>query len=151
MTIVRREEIEAKLVEPGLYGQKLVDGAHGSQGVSLVRGWLEPGARHSPHTHDVEEAVVFLSGHGVVDLGGRSHEVGPGDVVHIAPGVVHGTLNTGREDLCFVAAFADNLVSSNPLQNSGRGTGSDHRVGASWRNRLSWLLRTLANRLANRR
>jgi quercetin dioxygenase-like cupin family protein len=146
MTLIKREGSPASLVEPGLYGLKLLDGGHGAQHVSLVRGWMEPGARHSSHTHDVEEAVVFLSGHGRVDVAGDIHEVGPGDVVYIPPGTAHSTLNTGSEDLTFVAAFADNLIAANPLQTAGMARG-DTRPGASLRHRLAWLLRRVAGRL----
>jgi quercetin dioxygenase-like cupin family protein len=102
-------------VEPGLYGVKLVDGAQGARRISLVRGWMRPGGRHSPHTHDVEEAVIFISGCGVLEIGGEALRVGPGDLVHIPPNTVHTTLNDGDEDLCFVAAFADSLIAANPL------------------------------------
>jgi quercetin dioxygenase-like cupin family protein len=110
----RRRET-AMEVEPGLYGTKLVDGAQGARRISLVRGWMHPRGRHSPHTHDVEEAVIFLSGRGVLEIGGETLRVGPGDLVHIPPNTVHSTLNDGDENLCFVAAFADSLIGSNPL------------------------------------
>jgi quercetin dioxygenase-like cupin family protein len=110
----RRAET-AMEVEPGLYGVRLVDGAQGARNISLVRGWMHPGGRHSPHTHDVEEAVIFLSGRGVLEIGGETLRVGPGDLVHSPPNTVHSTLNDGDEDLCFVAAFADSLIAANPL------------------------------------
>ncbi len=106
-------------VEPGLYGVKLLDGAAGTQRLSMVRGWMHPGGRHSAHTHDVEEAVVFLSGHGEVDMAGRRIAVGPGDLLHIPPHTVHSTFNPGDEDLCFVAAFADCLIGANPPPAAG--------------------------------
>lgn len=145
MSYIEGGRLPVVQVEPGLFGVKLVDGADGARAVSLVKGWMHPGARHSPHTHDVEEAVVFLSGRGVVEVGGRPCPVGPGDVVHIPPGVVHSTLNTGTEDLCFVAAFADNLIGAHPLQLSG---GRQPKAVPAWRHRLAWWLRRAAGRLA---
>ncbi len=116
MAILQREGDKTIEVEPGLFGRKLVDGAQGARRVSLVRGWMRPGARHSPHTHDVEEAVIFLSGRGVVDIAGTPHTVGPGDLLSIPPHTVHSTFNPGDRDLCFVAAFADCMIAAKPLE-----------------------------------
>lgn len=150
MAFMRRAGMRAKQVEPGLFGLKLVDGSRGSRSLSLVCGWLSPRARHSPHTHDVEEAVVFLQGQGVVELAGQRHDVRPGDAVHIPPGVEHSTLNTGEDVLCFVAAFADNLITQSALQTAGHGRPADMPCASPLRHRLSWLLRRLADRLSPR-
>ncbi|MBA3687032.1 MAG: cupin domain-containing protein [Planctomycetes bacterium] len=43
-----------------------------------------------PHVHAEHDLVVVLrSGRGVIHLDGRSHEIGPGDVMEIPRGVVH--------------------------------------------------------------
>lgn len=147
MPVFKRQDTPANQVEPGLYGLKLLDGREGARHVSLVRGWMEPGARHSGHVHDVEEAVVFLAGRGLVEIDGVAHEVGPGDVVHIPAGSAHTTLNTGEVDLTFIAAFADNLIASNPLQTSG-GHRPDAGALSGLRHRLAWVLRRVARRIA---
>ena len=79
--------------EPGLFAVKLIDGSRGSAHVALLRGWLEPGASHSPHTHDAEEAVVFLAGRGVVTIDRQVFRVQEGDSLLIPPRVVHSTTN----------------------------------------------------------
>lgn len=139
-------------VESGLYGVKLLDGAAGTQRLSLVRGWMHPGGRHSAHTHDVEEAVVFLSGRGEVDLGGRCIAVGPGDLLHIPPHTVHSTFNPGDEDLCFVAAFADCLIGANPPPAAGDAAPLPaNGPGLTVRLRLAHWLQRLAARLTSPR
>lgn len=149
MRLAQTSAMEPTEVEPGLFGLKLVDGSDGARQVSLVRGWMRPGARHSPHTHDVEEAVVFLAGTGVVEIDGRAYPVMPGSVVHIPPRAVHSTLNTGTEDLTFVAAFADNLIAANPLQTGARPR-ADTGITADVRYRIAWWLRRIAGRLTRR-
>ena len=62
MIFVKDHETRPVEEEPGLFSVKLIDGEVGSRGVALLRGWLEPGACHSMHTHKSEEAVLFLSG-----------------------------------------------------------------------------------------
>jgi quercetin dioxygenase-like cupin family protein len=151
MALVTHDQYKAKQVEPGLFGLKLIDGAMGSQHVSLLRGWLRPGARHSPHTHDVEEAVVFLGGTGIVEIGAQRHEVGPGDAIHIPPGVLHSTDNTGSEDLWFVAAYPDNEITANIGGSTTDHLKSQDSQRAAWRNRLAWVLRRIADRLSPRR
>lgn len=136
----RRDDAVASVVEAGLYGLKLVDGDQGASRVSLVRGWMKPGGRHSPHTHAVEEAVIFLSGRGEVVLDGRRVAVGPGDLLHIPPLTVHSTFNPGDEDLCFVAAFADSLIASEPHVPGGP-LAPPHKAGALRRGTANLLLR----------
>lgn len=130
-------------VEPGLYGRRLVDGKHGARRVSLVEGWMRPGGRHSPHTHDVEEAVVFLAGRGIVDIAGRRVDVGPGDTLNIPAHTVHSTFNPGEEDLRFVAAFADCLITGDPLDTAAAprpGPRTLRRRAAAF---LTWVARRL--------
>ncbi len=139
-------------VEPGLYGVKLMDGAAGARRLSLVRGWMQPGGRHSAHTHDVEEAVVFLSGRGEVDIAGRCITVGPGDRLHIPPHTVHSTFNPGDEDLCFVAAFADCMIGANPAPAEGDAAPVPAKgLGRALRGHVAGLLQRIAARLASPR
>jgi quercetin dioxygenase-like cupin family protein len=147
MCLVRAEQTRVIEVEQGLFGIKLVDGETGARGVALLRGWLHPGACHSPHTHDAEEAVVFLSGHGVVRIEGESFEAGPGDAFLIPPRVIHSAENTGDVDLEFVAAFSDQLIASRPA-----GAASQLGRRRALRrplvlNRLRWAARRILGRL----
>ncbi len=146
MSLVKRESLEATLVEPGLYGVRLIDGRHGAKNVALIRGWMIPGASHSAHTHDVDEVIVFLSGNAIMEVGGRSYDVRPGDAIHVPAHTVHSSVNNGAEDLCFVSAFADNLIASNPLDTAGRPR-REPLVASALRHRLAWVLRRLAARL----
>ena len=130
-------------VEAGLFGQKLIDGLHGAHDLSLLRGWMHPGAQHSPHMHDVQEAVLFVSGRGFVEIEGSRHEVGPGDRLLIPARTVHSTFNHGNEDLCFVAAFADGFIDVRPVPDHATET---RRHG--WRRSAATLLLWCAERLA---
>ncbi len=147
MATLRHRQSATVEVEPGLFGQKLVDGAQGARGLSLVRGWMRPGGRHSPHTHDVEEAVVFLAGRGIVEIGGERFEVGPGDTLRIPANTPHGTFNPGTEDLTFVAAFDDCLIAANPLATAEDPAGGRRQANALRRG-LAILLRKVAGLLS---
>lgn len=72
-------------------------------GVSLAR--VPPGKEsYIPHSHMLcEEWVYVLEGHGMVLLGDREHEIGPGDFLGFpTDGTVHHLRNTGSEDLVFL-------------------------------------------------
>ena len=144
MALVRHEKTQATRVEPGLYGVRLIDGRHGTRGISLIRGWMEPGARHSRHTHEVDEVIVFLEGDAVMEIDGREYPVRAGDAIHVPAGTPHGSVNGGHRDLRFVAAFADGLIGSNPL--APEGPAPAPRV-SRMRLRFAWILRRLAARL----
>jgi mannose-6-phosphate isomerase-like protein (cupin superfamily) len=65
---------------------------------------IPPGVTVGRHTHgpDDEEIYVVVEGTGVVELDGREHEVGPGDVVVNAPGGTHALRATGERPLRMV-------------------------------------------------
>lgn len=147
MGLVKQEDVEATLVEPGLYGVRLIDGRHGTRGISLIRGWMAPGSRHSSHTHDMDEVIVFLGGNATMVIDGQEYPVRAGDSIHIPAGTVHSSVNHGSEDLTFVAAFADSLIGANPLHPEGAQPPAPRPL-ASLRLRLAWALRRLAGRLA---
>jgi quercetin dioxygenase-like cupin family protein len=126
--------------EPGLFSKKLIDGSRGAHRIALLRGWLEPGGSHAPHTHDVEEAVMFLSGRCVLTVGGERHDIGPGDAVCIPAGIVHDTHNPYGERVEFVAAFPDSVIRSRPAAATVRAPRPRPIL-----NRLRWLLRRALN------
>ena len=63
---------------------------------------LDPGATpHPPHQHPEEETMIVASGTGVIEVAGKSTQVGPGAVMYTAANVWHGILNTGDTPLVF--------------------------------------------------
>lgn len=148
MGLIRHDEVQTKEYEPGLFGIKLIDGARGATHVSLLRGWLKPNSQHAPHTHDVEEAIIFLSGRGVQSIGDQRYDVGPGDSVLVPPGIIHSTLNTGQEDLVFVAAYPDNVITAQPAPAGS--VESSPPSSFTLRHRMAWVLRQVAARLSPR-
>jgi quercetin dioxygenase-like cupin family protein len=136
MRPVHAPDVVAIEHERGLFARKLIDGSTGAAGVAMLRGWLEPGASHAPHTHHVEEAVMFLSGRCVLTVGRERYEIGPGDAVCIPARVVHSTHNPYAERVDFVAAFPDSVIRSRPADAGGARL---HAAGAL--NRMRWMLR----------
>jgi uncharacterized cupin superfamily protein len=71
--------------------------------VSLGR--LPPGKdSFAYHAHLIEEEWVYvLSGTGIAEIAGQTHEVGPGDFMAFPPpGVAHLLKNRGSEDLVYL-------------------------------------------------
>ncbi|WP_371524926.1 cupin domain-containing protein [Streptomyces sp. NBC_01283] len=63
-------------------------------------GWL------GLHSHEATEVYHVLLGDGIVHLEGQEEHVGPGSMVFIPSGCVHGVRNTGDSDLEFFYVYA---------------------------------------------
>jgi mannose-6-phosphate isomerase-like protein (cupin superfamily) len=76
-------------------------------GKNLAITWVEgePGSMQALHDHpESEQVYVIVRGHGLMQVGGETEEVGEGTLVFIPPGVAHAIKNTGDEPLVFVSA-----------------------------------------------
>ncbi|HUX59503.1 MAG TPA: cupin domain-containing protein [Bacteroidales bacterium] len=76
-----------------------------------------------PHKHDLKEQVFYItSGVGIIKLGDQSFEAKRGSLAYIPAGVVHQSITTGNEPLCYMlfnvfsdsskeghASFADHI------------------------------------------
>jgi uncharacterized cupin superfamily protein len=67
----------------------------------------QPGDKtRGPHLHrDFEECIYVLSGQGVMRAESGEHPVGPGDILLVAAGEKHMTVNTGKEPLVLLCFF----------------------------------------------
>ena len=69
---------------------------------------LEPGVSIEPHKHNSHEFYYVLKGGGTMRVGEDTHEMVPGEMVHIGPNEVH-SLRAGAEGVrCF--AFATSFM-----------------------------------------
>ena len=63
---------------------------------------IEPGGQSSFDRHDHDHGVYILKGRAKVLIGWDVHDVGPGDVVYIAPNEQHQFESIGEEPLGFL-------------------------------------------------
>lgn len=78
-------------------------------GLSQLSAWrqsLAPGAATPPHSHDCDELVFCLSGHGEAHADGQVFAFGPDSSVVLPRGGTHQLFNTGSEPLELLAVFA---------------------------------------------
>lgn len=69
---------------------------------------LKPGVTIGVHRHDSDEEYYYIvSGHGVMTLDGKDHEVGPGDIAAVFPGGSHGLVNDSEEDMRIIVFSID--------------------------------------------
>jgi mannose-6-phosphate isomerase-like protein (cupin superfamily) len=68
---------------------------------------LHPGKETTGHKHDgVEEAYLFISGIGLMEIGERKYTVNAGSIILIPDGDFHKVYNQDpNEDLVFIAIF----------------------------------------------
>jgi uncharacterized cupin superfamily protein len=78
----------------------------------------QPGDKpRGPHLHsDFEECIYVLSGQGVMRAESGEHLVGPGDILLVAAGEKHMTVNTGREPLVLLCFFPVADVSAGTIE-----------------------------------
>lgn len=65
---------------------------------------IQPGVEVPIHDHEREvDSILVLSGTGKAFIGDSWHEIGPKDVLVMAPGLKHGVRNDGIEPLiCYI-------------------------------------------------
>ena len=95
-------------VAQGVYGKTLL-----AEGVKVVLTRVAPGGRFSVHRDDYGHLFYFLSGRGVVWVGGEKFEARPGLAVRVAPGQEHAYENAGTEDLVLMSV---NLPGEKPAR-----------------------------------
>ena len=73
----------------------------------MVRANMEPGRSHPFHTHPNREEIIYvLSGRAEQWIGSQHRILGPGEMLLVPKGEVHGTYNPFRERLVFLAILA---------------------------------------------
>lgn len=78
-----------------------------NQELLLVRANMEPGRCHPFHTHPTREEIIYiLSGRAEQWCGEGRRILGPGELVLIPRGEVHGTYNPFNERLVFLAMLS---------------------------------------------
>ncbi len=82
--------------------------------LSVIEERVPPGSSESPHYHRYATQLFYLlAGNVRFRHATETLELGPGDAVHVPPGVVHSLENTGSSEAVL-------LVVSNPESHSDR-------------------------------
>lgn len=78
-----------------------------NQELLMVRANMEAGRCHPFHTHPTREEIIYiLSGRAEQWINGEHRILGPGEMVLVQKGEVHGTYNPFRERLVFLAILS---------------------------------------------
>lgn len=78
-----------------------------NQELLMVRANMEAGYSHPFHTHPTREEIIYvLSGRAEQWIGPEHRILGPGEMLLIPKGEVHGTYNPFRERLVFLAILS---------------------------------------------
>jgi len=73
----------------------------------LVRATMEPGRSHPFHCHPTREEIIYVISGKAEQWCGETHRIlGPGEMVLIPKGEVHGTYNPHSEPLVFLAILS---------------------------------------------
>lgn len=61
-----------------------------------------------PHSHAMEETLVYIEGRGLARVGEKEVSVKPGTMLVIPPGTVHSSFREGMGPLRYLAIFVGN-------------------------------------------
>jgi len=102
-------------------------------------GWncWRPNLDGPPHKHNDKDQIFYITdGEGIVKLGDPKYEVRPGNIVYVPAGLVHQTITTGDEALCYLlfnvfrttdkeghASFADHIEKVKQIRRKQAETG----------------------------
>ena len=102
---VRLADVQATSAFPGVSHRLAVGKASGATGIQMGELVLEPGASIPVHHHDVDDAMMVISGRGRCRLGQDEIALEPGVTLVAPAGTPRGLRNDGREPLRIVFAW----------------------------------------------
>jgi len=108
MTTMAQEEIRIG----GIDVRFLLEGEQTNGALAMFEFGVASGTKvPAPHSHDAfDETIYGLEGVLTWTVGGEMHQVGPGEVLTIPRGVVHGFNNTGESDARALALVTPGLL-----------------------------------------
>ena len=105
MPIVRIADQPTAAWRPGQTLRQVIGSAQGSHSLSMQHFTVEPGAETPLHWHDVDEALLPLSGQIHVYLDDQWRTAGPGDVCVFPAGGPHGFTGAGDGPAVILTVF----------------------------------------------
>jgi quercetin dioxygenase-like cupin family protein len=77
----------------------------GAQNFAFRYYQLSPGSHSRREQHPYDHGILVLQGEGEVLLGDENHPVSKGDIIYIAPDLLHQVNNTSQEPLGFLCVI----------------------------------------------
>lgn len=107
LRFVTGTDVELEQQPTGLHHWLSKPGLTEAENLVLVRVYMPAGEGHQFHRHpELEEIIYVLSGTAEQWVGEERRLLGPGEMAHIPPDVVHGTYNGGDDTLEFLAILS---------------------------------------------
>lgn len=100
MPFLESDTVPMLRLAEGVRARRVVDQARGSGALTIGELVIEPASPpRRRHRHKVEEGIVIRQGLGRFRLGDEEQEVGPGSMILVPAGVLHGMRNVGSDVL----------------------------------------------------
>lgn len=104
---VTEDRTDVERLPRGLHHWISRPGLTEAEDLLMVRVEVEPGNGHPFHHHpEMEEIIYVLDGRVEQWVERERRELGPGEAVHVPPGIVHATFNSGDEPVRFLAVLS---------------------------------------------
>ncbi len=111
MPVFREKDIKAREPFPGVVLYQAIEYSNGTQSVTMGRMTFQPKSEIPPHTHPVEDAMIILSGKGILYTEEGKVPIEAGCHIWAEANTRHGIKNTGDEVLTLVYTWPDVNVS----------------------------------------
>lgn len=98
----------SKMINEGIYKMyRLAGKGLGAKNFTVVMYEYEPNwSTKRIHNHDARESIyIILDGVAKVHLNGEDHQLGPGMVVYLSPGDIHGVIGSGPSGFKMIEAW----------------------------------------------
>lgn len=107
LRFVTRDDVELVQESSGPRHWLSKPGLTEAEQLVLVRAYMRPREAHPFHRHPTQEEIIYiLSGRAEQWVGSERRILGPGELAHIPPDVVHATYNGGDDTLEFLAILS---------------------------------------------
>ena len=107
LRFITHDDIEVEELPRGRHEWLCRPGLTETENLLFVRVRMPPGKAHRFHHHPVMEEIIYIvSGKAEQWVEQTSRLLGPGEMVHVPKGVVHGTYNVGDDVLVFLAILS---------------------------------------------
>jgi len=102
MPLFREKDIEERELFPGVMLTQAIEHGNGTACVTLGKIVMQPGAEIPPHSHPVEDAMIFIAGKGVMVSGQDEVPIEAGCHSWRPANMRHAVKNTGEEPLVVI-------------------------------------------------
>jgi quercetin dioxygenase-like cupin family protein len=113
MPVTYSKDIETRKPFDGVETKRMVDGVHGSKGITVISEIIKPGGRIPVHRHKTEAGIYVYEGRGHLLIEGEGeYEVEAGMGLLVPANSFHSMWNNGDADFKYITSRPTTTLST---------------------------------------